>query len=144
MTSSASSMKTASTRRPSIFDTNKLTWFNAEYIRQHDPRRTTLELAKPWLAQVLDPQKFDLRPPVRSCLQARTEIFSQLPGMVDFLAEMPELDVGALRQQKEQIHSGNQQGRRSSSSGPILAGIDGLDGGQPARHGDGRHSRNPA
>ncbi len=78
-------------KSPSIFDTNKLTWFNAEYIRRLTPEAYA-EMAKPWLSQVLDPQKFDLD---RLCqlLQARTEIFSQLPGMVDFLAEMPALDM---------------------------------------------------
>ena len=50
-------------------------------------------------SQVLDPQKFDLD---RLCqlLQARTEIFSQLPGMVDFLAEMPELDMALFTNKK--------------------------------------------
>ena len=48
---------------------------------------------------MLDPQKFDLD---RLCqlLQARTEIFSQLPGMVDFLAEMPELDMALFTNKK--------------------------------------------
>lgn len=85
-------------KSPSIFDTNKLTWFNAEYIRRMTPDAYA-ELAKPWLSQVLDPQKFDLD---RLCqlLQARTEIFSQLPGMVDFLAEMPELDMALFTNKK--------------------------------------------
>ena len=50
-------------------------------------------------SQVLDPQKFDLD---RLCqlLQARTEIFSQLPGMVDFLAEMPALDMALFTNKK--------------------------------------------
>ena len=48
---------------------------------------------------MLDPAKFDLK---RTCelLQARTEIFSQLPGMVDFLAEMPELDMALFTNKK--------------------------------------------
>ena len=85
-------------KSPSIFDTNKLTWFNAEYIRRLTPEAYA-EMAKPWLSQVLDPQKFDLD---RLCqlLQARTEIFSQLPGMVDFLAEMPALDMALFTNKK--------------------------------------------
>ena len=57
------------------------------------------EAAKPWLTKVLDPEHFDLD---RLCelLQARTEIFSQLPGMVDFLAEMPELDIALFTNKK--------------------------------------------
>jgi len=48
---------------------------------------------------VLDPAKFDFK---RICelLQARTEILSQLPGMVDFLAEMPELDMTLFTNKK--------------------------------------------
>lgn len=85
-------------KSPAIFDTNKLTWFNAEYIRRMSPQAYA-EAARPWLTRVLDPQKFDL---TRLCelLQARTEVFSQLPGMVDFLAEMPPLDQGLFLNKK--------------------------------------------
>ena len=78
-------------KSPSIFDMKKLTWFNAEYIRRLSPEEYA-SYAKPWLCKVLDPAKFDLD---RLCqlLQARTEIFSQLPGMVDFLAQMPEFSA---------------------------------------------------
>ena len=85
-------------KSPSIFNTEKLNWFNAEYIRRMTPEAYA-EAAKPWLTRVLDPEKFDLD---RLCelLQARTEIFSQLPGMVDFLAEMPELDMALFTNKK--------------------------------------------
>jgi len=77
-------------KSPSVFDKAKLTWFNAEYIRRLAPE-AFLEIATPWLAKALDPAKFDFR---RLCelLQARTEVFGQLPGMVDFLAAMPDFD----------------------------------------------------
>lgn len=75
-------------KAPSIFDMNKLTWFNAEYIRKL-PFEEYVRLATPWLTKVLDPQRFDLR---RLCelLQGRTEVFNRLPEMVDFLAAMPD------------------------------------------------------
>ena len=77
-------------KSPSIFDTVKLNWFNAEYIRRLSPE-TYLEHARPWLNQMLDETKFDYK---RLCelLQSRTEVFNQLPEMVDFLKEMPEFD----------------------------------------------------
>ncbi|MBQ8092980.1 MAG: glutamate--tRNA ligase [Clostridia bacterium] len=77
-------------KSPAIFDMNKLTYFNAHYIRELSPE-CYAEMASPWLSQVLDPSKFDFK---RLCelLQGRTEIFSQLPDMVLFLAEMPEFD----------------------------------------------------
>ncbi len=78
-------------KSPAIFDMNKLTYFNAHYIRALAPE-TYAEMAKPWLTQVLDPEKVDLN---RLCelLQGRTEVFNQLPDMVRFLAEMPEFDT---------------------------------------------------
>ena len=77
-------------KSPSIFDTVKLNWFNAEYIRRLSPE-TYLEHARPWLNQMLDETKFDYK---RLCelLQSRTEVFNQLPEMVDFLKEMPAFD----------------------------------------------------
>jgi len=85
-------------KSPSFFDYGKMRWFNAEYIRKLTPEQFA-EKATPWLSKVLDPAKFDLK---RTCelLQARTEVFSQLPGMVDFLAEMPELDVNMFVNKK--------------------------------------------
>ncbi len=78
-------------KSPAIFNTEKLNWFNAEYVRRMSPEAYEAA-ARPWLAQVLDPERFDLS---RLCelLQGRTEVFNQLPGMVDFLAKMPPLDT---------------------------------------------------
>lgn len=77
-------------KSPAIFDMNKLTWFNAEYIRKM-PFEAYYEMALPWLTKVLDPERFDLR---RLCelLQGRTEVFNRLAEMVDFLTEMPAFD----------------------------------------------------
>ncbi|MEE1199684.1 MAG: glutamate--tRNA ligase [Christensenellales bacterium] len=86
-------------KSPSIFDTVKLNWFNAEYIRKLSPERY-LELATPWLEKRLDPQKFDFKR-LGELLQSRTEVFSQLPEMVDFLAEMPRFDNGLYTHKKQ-------------------------------------------
>ena len=77
-------------KSPSIFDTVKLNWFNAEYIRKLDPEKY-LTLATPWLNKALDPEKFDYHR-LGELLQSRTEVFNQLPGMVEFLAKMPEFE----------------------------------------------------
>lgn len=75
---------------PGIFDINKLTWFNFEYIRKMDPARY-LEMAKPWFRQVLPEEKFDY---VRlaELLQGRTEVFNRIPDMIRFLAALPDYD----------------------------------------------------
>jgi len=85
-------------KSPSFFDQNKMNWFNAEYIRRLTPEQF-LEHAAPWLAKVLDENKFDFAR-IASLLQARTEAFSQIPEMVDFLAEMPAFEVDLYTHKK--------------------------------------------
>ena len=87
-------------KSPSIFDTVKLNWFNAEYIRKLSPEEY-LEKATPWLEKVLDPEKFDYKR-LGELLQSRTEVFNQLPEMVGFLKEMPafENDLYTNKKQK--------------------------------------------
>ena len=77
-------------KSPSIFDMDKLTWFNAEYMRKLSFAEF-YELARPWMAKVLDPARFDLKR-LAELLQARTEVLNRIPGMIGFLAEMPEFD----------------------------------------------------
>ncbi len=78
-------------KSPGIFDVNKLTWFNAEYIRRLSPEKY-LALATPWFDRVLAGKGIDY-PRLAELMQSRTEVFNQIPGMVSFLAEMPEYDV---------------------------------------------------
>ena len=92
-------------KSPSVFDIQKMNWFNTEYIRRLSPERY-LELATPWLAQALDPAKFDFKR-LAELLQGRTEVFNQLPGMVRFLAEQPEFsnELYANKKQKSTLES---------------------------------------
>ena len=78
-------------KAPGIFDVNKLTWFNAEYIRRLSPEKY-LALATPWFDRVLAGRGIDY-PRLAELMQSRTEVFNQIPGMVSFLADMPEYDV---------------------------------------------------
>ncbi len=92
-------------KSPSVFDIQKMNWFNAEYIRKLSPERY-LELATPWLSRALDPDKFDFKR-LAELLQGRTEVFNQLPGMVKFLAELPEFssDLYVNKKQKSTLES---------------------------------------
>ena len=107
-------------KSPSFFDYGKMKWFNAEYIRKLTPEQFE-EKATPWLARVLDPARFDFK---RICelTQARTEVFSQLPGMVDFLAEMPELDMALFANKKSKSTPETSKAALEFIR-PILAGI---------------------
>jgi len=78
-------------KSPGIFDVNKLTWFNAEYIRRLSPEKY-LEMATPWFDQVLAGKNIDYKR-LAELTQSRTEVFNQVPGMVAFLAELPDYDI---------------------------------------------------
>ncbi|HOG01562.1 MAG: Glutamate--tRNA ligase [Firmicutes bacterium ADurb.Bin248] len=74
-------------KSPAIFDPNKLTWMNAEYIRRLAPEQYTKE-ALPWYERA-GVAGMDLEV-LRRILQPRTEVFGQLPEMVDFLVKLDE------------------------------------------------------
>ena len=107
-------------KSPSFFDMQKLNWFNAEYVRKLDPEKY-LEIATPWMAKALDPEKFDFRR-LAELLQGRTEVFSQLPGMIRFLAALPEYpaDMFVNKKQKSTLDSAK---AALTAAIPLLEGI---------------------
>ena len=74
-------------KSPAIFDVNKLTWMNAEYIRRLSPAEFTTH-ALPYYEKAgvagMD------HAVLSRILQPRTEVFTQIPDMVDFLAQLDE------------------------------------------------------
>ncbi len=78
-------------KSPSIFDIQKLTWMNGEYIKKLAPAEY-LRIATPWFSKVLDPAKYDFTR-LAELMQTRTEVFKDIPEMVDFLAAMPAFDA---------------------------------------------------
>ncbi len=107
-------------KSPSVFDMQKMNWFNAEYVRRLSPE-AYLEKAKPWLEKELGEGKFDLK---RLCelLQSRTEYFAQLPEMVRFLGKMPEFsnDFYVNKKQKSTLESAK---AALEAIVPVLEGI---------------------
>ncbi|MGI6634789.1 MAG: glutamate--tRNA ligase [Christensenellales bacterium] len=85
-------------KSPAIFDIEKLTWFNAAYIRQMTPE-AYLEKVTPWFDQVLEGRGMDYKR-LAELMQTRTEVFNQVPDMVRFLAEMPEYDISLYTHKK--------------------------------------------
>lgn len=78
---------TGMSKSPAIFDVNKLTWMNAEYVRKLSPEEFT-RYALPYYEQA-GVAGMDTNILCR-ILQPRTEIFSQIPDVVDFLSSLPE------------------------------------------------------
>ncbi len=89
-------------KSPAIFDINKLTWFNAEYIRKL-PSETYLEMAKPWFDEALEGTDVDYKR-LAELMQGRTEVFNRIPDMISFLKERPEFET-ALYDNKKQKSS---------------------------------------
>ena len=88
-------------KSPAIFDVNKLTWMNAEYIRRLTPEQFT-EYALPYYEKAgIDTAHTDV---LARILQPRTEVFSQIPDMVDFLAKLPEYDAELFTNKKSKTN----------------------------------------
>ena len=85
-------------KSPGIFDVNKLTWFNAEYIRRMDPK-DYLEKVTPWFDRVLAGKGIDY-PRLAELMQSRTEVFNQVPDMVAFLGQLPDYDLSLYTHKK--------------------------------------------
>ena len=86
-------------KSPGIFDVNKLTWFNFEYIRKL-PFEEYLAKVTPWFDKALNGKPFDYRR-LAELMQSRTEIFSRVPEMVHFLAELPDYDLTLYDNKKQ-------------------------------------------
>ena len=75
-------------KSPSIFDIQKLTWMNSEYIKNMDFEKY-FALAEPKLKEGIKDPNIDLKK-VAALLQKRLETLNDIPGLVDFFDELPE------------------------------------------------------
>lgn len=74
-------------KSPAIFDTDKLTWLNGEYIKKMDFERF-FELAKPVLKKAIT-KSYDLRK-IAEHIKTRIGTINEITNMVDFIEELPE------------------------------------------------------
>ena len=77
-------------KSPSVFDYDKLDWFNAEYIRNMSVEEFAL-VADPYFTQALGDKEID-RIKLASILQQRTVKLTDIPAMIDFFGELPQYD----------------------------------------------------
>lgn len=89
-------------KSPAIFDVNKLTWTNAEYIRRLEPNEFN-RYAQPWYEKAgIDAMNKET---LCRILQPRVEFFAQLPEMVDFLVKLDEeYDVAMFTNKKSKTN----------------------------------------
>ena len=75
-------------KSPSIFDIQKLTWMNSEYIKNMDFDRY-FTFVEPKINEVLGDLPID-RKVIATLLQKRIETFNDVKDHIDFFAELPE------------------------------------------------------
>ncbi len=85
-------------KSPSIFNMDKLVWFNSEYIKKM-PFEDYLTMVTPWFDKVLAGKQMDYRR-LAELMHTRTEVFDRVPDMVRFLAELPEYAVDIYTHKK--------------------------------------------
>ncbi|PYG89710.1 glutamyl-tRNA synthetase [Ruminiclostridium sufflavum DSM 19573] len=78
-------------KAPAIFDINKLTWMNGEYIRNM-PVEEFDKLAEPYYEKTFADKNVDTLK-ISKLLQIRTEILTAIPESIDFINELPDYDV---------------------------------------------------
>lgn len=91
-------------KSPSIFDVEKLTWMNAEYIRALAPEEF-LRIATPYLEAALE-KPFDL-PLICSLIQPRLEVLTEIAGKVSFLNALPDYDISLYTHKKMKTNPEN-------------------------------------
>lgn len=75
-------------KSPAMFDMQKLTWFNSEYIKKLEAKDFH-DMILPYMEKVIDVAKFDTLY-LAGLLQQRCEVLPDIMEKIDFLAEMPE------------------------------------------------------
>lgn len=77
-------------KSPAVFDYDKLTWFNGEYLRGKTPAEF-LQLAKPYFQQVFPDTEAPYEKLVE-ILQPRVTKLTQIPEMIGFFKNLPEYE----------------------------------------------------
>lgn len=90
-------------KAPAIFNTEKLVWFNHEYITRM-PFEEYLAMVTPWFDRVLAGKGIDYRR-LAELMHTRTEVFDRVPDMVRFLAELPEYSIELYTHKKMKTDS---------------------------------------
>ena len=89
-------------KSPAIFDIEKLTYFNATYLRALAPEKFA-EVAEPYIRQGVKNPAIDTAA-IAALLQARCEKLTDIPEKVDFFDELPEYDVEFFTNKKSKTN----------------------------------------
>ena len=90
-------------KSPAIFDIDKLTYFNATYLRAMAPEDFA-KAAEPYIRQGVKNPAIDAAA-VAALLQARCEKLTEIPEKVDFFDALPDYDVALFTNKKSKTDS---------------------------------------
>ena len=93
----------AISKSPAIFDIEKLTYFNATYLRALTPEAFA-KVAEPYIRQTVKNPAIDTAA-IAALLQARCEKLTDIPEKVDFFDQLPEYDVEFFTNQKSKTNA---------------------------------------
>ena len=85
-------------KSPAIFDVEKLTYFNANYIRSLTPGEFC-KAAAPYIRQAVRNESYSVAE-IAALLQARCEKLTDIPEKVDFFDALPDYDVAFYTNKK--------------------------------------------
>ncbi len=107
-----------------IFDIEKLTHFNAEYIRAMTPENFAA-VAEPYIRQAVKNPAIDAAA-IASLLQQRTEVLTDIPGKLGFFDELPDYDTALYvhKKSKSDEHSAKEM---LAAAIPVLDAVDPWD-----------------
>ena len=89
-------------KSPAIFDIEKLTYFNATYLRALAPEKFA-EVAEPYIRQSVKNPATDTAA-IAALLQARCEKLTDIPEKVDFFDELPEYGIDFFTNKKSKTN----------------------------------------
>ena len=113
----------AISKSPSVFDYEKLLWFNGEYIRKL-PRERYLALAAPYLPAEL-PDTVN-REKLLSLLAGRISCFSEIPEKVAFFSALPAYESDLFLNKKNKVTAENAP-LLIAAAREVLSGIQSFD-----------------
>ena len=107
-------------KSPAIFDIDKLTYFNATYLRAMAPEAFA-KAAEPYIRQAVKNPAIDVHA-VAALLQARCEKLTEIPEKVDFFDQLPDYGVDFFTNKKSKTNPEVSQAMLEAAI-PALEGI---------------------
>ncbi|MCY1714177.1 glutamate--tRNA ligase [Caproiciproducens galactitolivorans] len=107
-------------KSPAVFDYDKLTWFNGEYIRAMSEEEF-ISNAMPYFKEVFPDKECNWQV-LASILQPRVTKFTQIPEMIAFLKELPDYTTDFFVNKKSKTNLEN-SAQMLKEALPVLEGV---------------------